>query len=489
MGGLVMEQWNIRLPCLRFHSTFADLGCTRAIFQGLKEAGANQVSSWLWLPCSGVLSLLVVTCAEESEETGANSQSWHNIKRGLQQRSASPSSQCNLGCSLNRNRSRVFGSNSYISSRLVSSLGYPGYLPHAPSGILGFDGFGAPLPGQPALRTQLGGRLSSFFLCGKVCCWTRPATIVCSLTRKLSSAADSVPNVASGRPKLNAFGLAIPRIGLVAATSRWAWEKSSVKGGSAREIEINIISRLMCRIRTSQSIALSEETLNLNFFWGRSDPMALYTTRFFEQRYMPQELEYPNLKYMLVEYESRCAPWIIPFSFDQQDSPARNMHILCSWGDFLFYDKTSSVMYVNLIQVIRRRNLVRKETTQDSREANGIILCMYGCHRDIMRFAPFDLPKIISNIIVTKRSGFLESDFETWQSDWIVRPIVSNFKETAPESTLAARLVDAKSCRSEDGPGKVKHNFNSQPVAPRYVEAEFRSASRLVKLGRSAFPS
>lgn len=73
---------------------------------------------------------------------------------------------------------------------------------------------------------------------------------------------------------------------------------------------------------------------------------------------------------MLVEYESQCANsisirWITPSPFDGQDSSAKNMHILCSSDDFHFHDKTSSAMYINLIQVIRRSNRVRKETTHD----------------------------------------------------------------------------------------------------------------------------
>ena len=104
---------------------------------------------------------------------------------------------------------------------------------------MGFDGFGAPLPGG-TLRIQVGDKLSSFFLCGKFCCWAPPATITRSLTSELSSAAQSVPKVASEGPKFNAFGLAIPRFGLAAATSKGAWTKSSAKRRLAREIERNI---------------------------------------------------------------------------------------------------------------------------------------------------------------------------------------------------------------------------------------------------------
>ena len=78
-----------------------------------KKPEQNHVSSWLWLPSSTVSSLLDVRCAERSEEADTNSQELHNMKIGLQQRSVSPSSQCNFGCRLNRNLSRVFGSNSY----------------------------------------------------------------------------------------------------------------------------------------------------------------------------------------------------------------------------------------------------------------------------------------------------------------------------------------------------------------------------------------
>lgn len=51
-AGWGMEQRNTRLQGLRFHSTFADLGYIRAIFQELKEAGVNEVSSWPYLPGS-----------------------------------------------------------------------------------------------------------------------------------------------------------------------------------------------------------------------------------------------------------------------------------------------------------------------------------------------------------------------------------------------------------------------------------------------------
>lgn len=100
--------------------------------------------------------------------------------------------------------------------------------------------------------------------------------------------------------------------------------------------------------------------------------------------------------------------WITPNPFDEQDSSARNMHILCSSGVFLFHDKTSSAMYINLIQVIRRRNRVRKEITHDWRLANGILLSVHMYIQQYQWFAPFGSPNL-----VTRTSGFLENDSET----------------------------------------------------------------------------